>query len=113
MEKELKDFGLKIRESDSPNRFNIDFTIEDEEDNVAWVWGHTPTDIDWECNHPSQCIEYDDDETVGECLLCGSTCDWHKETDGENYTYRVPHQWYPRKNVGGIVGKILKEMEVK
>ena len=36
MEKELKEYGLTIRESDNPERQLIDFTIEDEEDNVAW-----------------------------------------------------------------------------
>lgn len=106
------DLGLLVRESDDPNRDKIDFSIEDGEDNVAWVWGNNATDLDWECNHPSQFIEYDDEETVGECLLCGSHCDWHREiTDDDSNTYRVPHEWYPRKQVGGLIAKYISETE--
>lgn len=105
------DLGLSVRESNDPNRNKIDFSIEDGEDNVAWVWGNNATDLDWECNHPSICIEYDDDETVGECTLCGSYCDWHKASDGEGNMYREPHNWYPRKEVGGAIAEYIKEKQ--
>lgn len=121
IDKELEDYGLKIRYSDSDDREPIDLSIEDNEDNVAWVWGSEPFhDVEWECNHPDECIEYDDDETVGECLLCGSHCDWHYENEvvseghdeSGNYTCktssnRKPHNWYPRKSAGGIIGEII------
>ena len=107
---ELREFGLSIRESDDPNRQRIDFSIEDTEDNVAWVWGDNVNDLDWECNHPTECLEYDDDETVGTCALCGSFFDWHKEDTGEGNLERVPHEFYPRRDVGGIIKKVIKEM---
>lgn len=107
---ELKDMGYMLIESDDLNRQKYDFSISDGEDNVAWCWGDDH-DLDYECNHPEGCIEYDDDETQGECLLCGQYCDWHKENNGEDYIERVPHEWYPRHNVGGIMKKILNEMK--
>lgn len=33
---QLKEYGLTVRESDSPERDIVDFSIEDGEDNVAW-----------------------------------------------------------------------------
>ena len=109
IEKELKDYGLNIRYNDSKDAEPIDFSIEDGEDNVAWVWGTDSKDVDWECNHPI--VDYDDDETVGECVLCGSYCDWHEEVsadDGHTIKERIPHNWYPRQSVGGIIEKIIE-----
>lgn len=118
MEKELKDYGLYFKENDDPNRDNIDFAIGDKEDNVCWVWGETPDNVDWECNHPI--VEFDDDEPVGECLLCGSHCDCHYEADignVEDYAWSgrrlVPHEWYTRTQIGGLVGKYLEELKGK
>lgn len=108
---ELKDKGLTLRESDAPDRSPVDFTIEDDGDSVATVWGGKPTDVDFECNHPYQCIEFGDDiEEQGECLLCGSWCDYHFEDD-EGHKVPEPHEWYPRRNPGGIIGKLLEEMK--
>lgn len=108
----LKEYDLKYVENDDPNRLEIDFSIADAEDNVAWVWGESIDDLEWECNHPDNCIEYDDDETVGECLICGATCDWHYQvaTDG-GYTIkeRIPSYWHEQDKVGGVVNKILSE----
>lgn len=119
----LEEFGLSIKESDAPDRMPIDFSIEDAEDNVAWVWGDF-RGVDWECNHPLQCVEFDNDEPVGECLLCGSHCDycWTKEIvdeghddDGNYYAHegdvREIVNWYPRREVGGAIAKILEEMK--
>ena len=105
---ELRDRGYTLYESEAPDRLPIDFSIADEEDNVAWVWGDRH-DTDFECNHPSDCVEYDDDETVGECKLCGQFCMWHYADDGEGHKERAPHEWTPRRTVGGLIGKILKE----
>lgn len=106
---ELAEYGLKIRYNDADNREPIDLSIEDGEDNVAWLWGANPHDVEWECNHPV--VEYEDDETQGECAICGSYCDWHTEgcadESGDGYIERVPHNWYPRKSAGGILGEII------
>ena len=117
---ELKDCGLSLRESDSPERLPIDFTIEDETDNVAYVWGDRH-DVEWECNHPSECVEWDvDDDSAptGQCLLCGSYCSGHYETDtgnveGYHWASKEPHptEWFPRKSVGGLIGKLLEEKD--
>lgn len=100
----------KVRESDNPDRQPIDFSIDDGKDNVCWVWGATPQDVEWECDHPT--VEFDDDETVGECVLCGATCDWHWNTYGDaGYTQKeqVPHEWHKPEKVGGLVKEYLKE----
>ena len=111
---ELKEYGLTLRESDSPDRDLVDFTIEDGENNVAWVWGNKPDDVDFECSHPYQCIEFGDGrEEQGECLLCGAYCDYHYEEDDEGNKAPEPHEWYPRRDVGGLIGKYLKELKGK
>ena len=109
MKDRFNEYGFQAKESDSVNRFNIDFSVLDGDDTVAWAWGESLKDLDWECNHPNICIEYDDDETVGECTLCGSYCYWHKASDGEGNVYREPHNWYPRKEIGGAIAEYIKE----
>ena len=109
IDKELAEYGLKIRYSDDKDREPIDFSIEDSEDNIAWVWGAKPDDVDWECNHYA--VEFEDDELQGECPICGSYCDWHWETSGDDGVVikeQVPHTWYPRKEAGGIIKEILE-----
>lgn len=117
MEDKLKEYGLKIRESDNPERQLIDFDISDGEDNIAWVWGQDVDSVEWECTHPEECVEYSDEDERGECLLCGATCSAHYEADRgnvEDYYWSgrifVPHEWLPKKTPGGIIGDILKEM---
>lgn len=110
---ELKDYGLSLRESDDPERDPVDFSIEDGEDNVAWIWGHSLSDVDWECDHPYQCIDFGDGEEQCECLLCGSFGDYHYDKDEEGHDVPEPHEWYPRRDVGGLIGKYLKELEGK
>lgn len=107
---ELKDMGLEYRESDSPDRKTIDFSITDGHDNVCWVWGDTIDDVEVECDHPE--IEYDDDETVGECTLCGATCEWHYENnydDGYKVSDKVPHTWHKPEKTSKLINKIIKE----
>ena len=113
MNEELKKYGLAIRESDDPERQLVDFAVEDGDDNVAWVWGDSLNDVDWECDHPYQCIEFGDGTEQGECLLCGSYCDYHYEEDDEGHKVPEPHEWYPRRDVGGLIGSYLKEMQAK
>ena len=121
MEDKLKEYGLKLHENDSPDRYEVDFTIEDSEDNVAWVWGYGLNDVEFECNHPYECVEFGDDDEQGQCMLCGSYCDYeikeewldegHDEDGkciGKIIQTREPIEWYPRRNIGGIIGDYLK-----
>ena len=39
MEQKFKDLGLFVVWSDAKDRQPIDFSIADEDDNIAWVWG--------------------------------------------------------------------------
>lgn len=107
MEEKLKEYGLTLRESDSQDRELIDFEICDDDDNVAWVWGGTPDDVEVECNHPYQCIEWGDDDERGECKLCGATCDWSYEEDDEGHKTKEPHTWHAPEKQGGIIGECL------
>lgn len=118
MKDELKEFGLKVRYSDNPDAKPIDFEIYDEEDNVAWCWGSNPDDVEVECNHPT--VEFMEDEPTGYCPICGATCDCHYEIDEgnvEDYYWSgrrlVPDHWVQTKEVGGIIGKYLKELREK
>lgn len=121
VEKDLEQYGLHIKyaeETEEP----IDFSIEDKEDNVAWVWGDSHN-VDFECWHPDQCVEFGDDDEQGRCSLCGSYCDWHWAKDivdeghddaGSYYARsgetRVVSEWYPRRNVGGMIAELLDAM---
>lgn len=113
MNEQLKGYGLTVRESDSPERQLVDFTVEDGEDNVAWAWGDRPSDTEWECNHPYQCIDFGDGEEQCKCLLCGSFGDYHYEEDDQGNKVPEPHEWYPRRDVGGLIGEYLKELQAE
>lgn len=125
----LDKLGLKVRESDAPDREPIDFTVGDADDNVAWVWGSGDVvavddkeynyDYEVECNHPA--VEYGDDDEQGRCEVCGQTCYWHYEKDivdeghdeQGNYTcqvarVRVPDEWH--EGDGGIIKQYVKEV---
>jgi len=111
MEKELEQYDLRARHSDAEDREPIDFTIEDDYDNVCWVWGSEPwKNIQCDCDHPYQCIDWGDDDECGVCELCGASCDWHWENDGEGGQERVIHAWHKPEEIGGVVGKYLKEL---
>lgn len=110
--KEFKDMGLRIVESEAPDREKIDFSIADDNDNIAWVWGSgepitvdgkPSLDYEVECDHCF--VEYEDDEHQGYCPICGRYCDWHWEGDGL-YRERVPHNW--EEGDGGIIKKIIE-----
>lgn len=109
----LKEYGLKLHESDDPDRYEVDFNIEDDEDNVAWVWGYGLNDVEFECNHPYQCIDFGDGEEQCECLLCGSFGDYHFEENDEGHKVPEVHEWYPRREAGGLIGEYLEELRAK
>lgn len=133
MEEELKKYGLKVywknregHNSDDPDDYEpIDFSIEDGEDNVAWVWGSDPwNDVQIECNHPEECVEFGDDDEQGVCAICGATCDWGWVTEivdeghDEGGAYfaqtgevRQIGEWHRPKKIGGIVGEYLKHLQ--
>lgn len=119
MKDALAEYDLKVRYNEAPDAEPIDWIIYDDEDNVAFAWGSEPwKDVQVECNHPDQCIEYDDDEPVGRCALCGATCETHYEADEgnvEDYAWsgrrQVPTSWTMPNTPGGIIGDYLKDLQ--
>ena len=111
MEDELKEYDLHVEYSEAEDREPIDFEIRDRYGELyATVWGSEPyKDVQIDCSHDF--VEYDDDETVGECPICGATCYWHYEDDGEGHQERVPHEWFTPEEIGGIVGRELKRLQ--
>lgn len=125
MEDKLKEYGLHIEHSEAEDREPIDFEIRDDEDGlVATVWGSEPWhDVEIECNHPEECIEWGDDDECGECLLCGDQCTWRwveeTEYDGTDddgnieYSksgYRDIAEWH-HTDSKGMIGEYLKELQ--
>ena len=114
MEEELKVYGLHVEHIENSEE-PIDFEIRDKQgDLCATIWGSEPwNDVQIECEHPA--IEFEDDETQGECAICGATCTWHEVEipDGDGYTSfdRIPDDWATPKKIGGIVGKYLKKLQ--
>lgn len=117
MEDELKTYGLHVEYSqgDAYKDEPISFEIRDKQgDLYATVWGSEPWhDVQIDCEHPA--IEFDDDETQGECAICGATCTWHEVeiADGDGYTSfdRIPDDWTTPEKIGGIVGRHLKKLQ--
>lgn len=110
MEEELKELGLNMRWSDDPNRDPIDFTIDDGHDNVCWVWGKTPEDVEVECNHPAVDYNYDKEHHQGRCEICGAWCDVRTQTnydDGYRVDEPYAEEWYVPNRIGGIVGEYI------
>lgn len=112
MEKELEEYDLRIVESEKEDRCPVDFEIRDNYNTFcAEVWGEDAEDMQIVCEHPT--VEFDDDETVGECPVCGATCTWHWDIsadDGYVVKDRVVDSWEQPKEIGGIVGKYLKDL---
>lgn len=107
----MKELNFEHRPTNLPDTCPIDFEVRSKRSDelLATVWGDEKDDLEVDCEHPEDYIEYDDDETVGECLLCGATCDWHwvNDFDGSvKYQYREPHEWHSDK-VGGIIKEFL------
>lgn len=110
IEKELDQYDLRLRESDNPERLPIDFSIEDDDDNICWVWGKNVDDVEVECNHPYQCIDWGDDDECGECELCGAQCEWHWVAGDGSYKDREPHSWHRPDKVSGLISKYLESL---
>lgn len=113
MDDELKDYRLHVEYSENIDREPIDFEIRNSQGELfATVWGSEPWhDVQVDCSH--DIVEYDDDETVGECVLCGDVCSWHWEDDGEGHRRQVPHEWNTTGKIGGIIGRELKRLQEK
>lgn len=111
MEEELKEYGLHVEYNEADDREPIDFEIRDDHGELyATVWGSNPRDdVQIDCEH--DIVEYEDDETQGECVICGAVCDWHYEDDGEGHQERVPHEWYTPKKIYGVVGRELERLQ--
>ena len=115
MEEALKEYDLHMVESKEPDRRKIDFKIFDRHNTFcAEVSGDNPDDVEIDCEHPE--VEFDDDEHVGECPICGAWATWHwgeYGEDGRVYKEQVVDTWDYQNVPGGILGKYLKELKEK
>lgn len=120
MEEALKEYDLHVEYSEAKDREPIDFEIRDKHGTLeATVWGSEPwKDVQVDCNHPAECVQFDDDEPVGWCDLCGASCDCHYEIDSGNVEDNywsgrrlVPHSWTMPDKPGGIIGKYIKKLQ--
>ena len=112
MEKELEAYALHVVQSDKKDRMRIDFKIFDDHNTFCTeVFGDAPNDVEIVCEHPV--VEFDDDEHVGECPICGAWATWHwQESVDDGYVIKeqVVDSWMPQKQAGGIIGKHLQEV---
>lgn len=127
MNKLEKILGLKIHENNEEDRRLVDFELSDEQSEVFWCAGDRFDDIDWECKHPMEYVSLGDEDEYGECLVCGSHCSWgfvkewldegHDDETGSCIGQEIKvarvGEWFPRRSVGGAVGKYLKELQAK
>ena len=72
MEDRLKEYDMRIEHSEAEDREPIDFDIRDidTDERCATVWGSNPfEDIQVDCEHPEQAIDYhyDEDHHQGRC----------------------------------------------
>ena len=115
MQEELKEYDLHIVESEKGDRYPVDFEIRDNYNTFcAEVWGEDAEDMQIVCEHPT--VEFDDDEYVGECPLCGAWATWHwQESADDGYTVKeqVVDTWDYQEVPGGILGKYLEELKKK
>ena len=115
MEETLKEYDLHIVQSDKEDRMKIDFRIVDVHGTFcAEISGDNPDDVEIDCEHPV--VEFDDDETVGECPICGATCTWHwsvSADDGYMIKEQIVDTWDYQEVPGGILGKYLEEIKKK
>lgn len=112
MKEELAEYGLHEVHSNEPDRKVLDVNIVDDDGKVwAEVWGDEPFgeyDVEVNCKHPA--VEFDDDEHVGECPICGSLATWHwEESADDGYTIKeqVVDSWEQPDEVGGIIGNYI------
>lgn len=124
----IEKWGWNVYHNDAPDALPLDISVGDGEDNVAWVWGNDPKDIsqiEWECNHPAEDVEFGGDDERGECKLCGATCDWGwvKDVVSEGYDdedkyfatvgeARVISEWHNPKQISGVLWEYVHELAV-
>lgn len=110
MEETFAEYGLLISQNEAPNRLSIDFEVQDKDGEIyAGVWGDEADNVEWDCKHPYQCIEFGNDiEEQGQCSLCGSYCDWHYVEEEDGSKSKEAHNWYPRRDVGGMIEEYIK-----
>lgn len=108
----MENLNFKHRPTNLPDTYPIDFEVRTHSTDtlLATVWGEEKDQTEVDCSHPEEYVEYDD-ETLGECLLCGDHCDWHWQADYDectktNFKYREPHHWHGDK-LGGIIKDYL------
>ena len=115
--KELSQYDLKMEQNKDKEREPIDFSITEDGDTVCEVWGSEPwKDVNITCQHPYQCIDFSDDDEMGECELCGAQCYWcwrYSYDDGYKASDRYIVKWERPDGIGGLVGKHLKQLQEK
>lgn len=115
MEEALNGYDLHIVQSNKEDRRKIDFKIlDDRGEFCAEVFGNNPDDVEIVCEHPA--VEFDDDEHVGECPICGAWATWHWEMSADDgYTVKDKYidSWDYQNVPGGIIGKYLEELQKK
>lgn len=113
IESMLEPYGLRVYENDAPDRQLVDISVGDKEGSIATVWGDSYSDLDFECDHPNICIEFSNSDEQCQCMLCGAYGDWHYEEDDKGNQVPEPHEWYPRRDLGGLMGQYLKELQAQ
>lgn len=116
LEGDLEELDMHAIYSKKEDRDPIDFEVRDDRSVFcAEVFGTKPyDDIQIVCEHPV--VEFDDDETVGECALCGATCTWHNEvvSDGDCIIKdHVVDEWDDHtayKENNSVLGRYFKRM---
>ena len=122
----LQELKLRIEHSEAEDREPIDFDVRDTEtdERYATVWGSDPWhDIQCDCEHPLELVEFGDEDERGECLICGATCDWRNVEEieyegsdeygnpiGSKSGYKEIGQWHEAEELGGVIGDYIKQL---
>lgn len=122
----LQELKLRIEHSEAEDREPIDFDVRDSEsdERYATVWGSNPTnDLQWDCEHPEELIEFGDEDERAVCPICGATFDWGytpdvaegEDCDGNYYAreikVRTIGECHEADKPAGIIGDIIKDIE--
>lgn len=112
-EGDLEELGMHVEYSEAQDREPIDFEVRNDRDDLcATVWGSDPfDDVQVDCEHDA--VEFSDDDTVGECALCGAVCNWHWEvtSDGDTVMKERFIDGWDKPSIGGVIGKELKRLQ--
>lgn len=123
----LEELKLRIEHSEAEDREPIDFDVRDSEsdERYATVWGsNTTNDLQWDCEHPEELLEFGDDDERAVCPICGATFDWGWQEDVVDEGYddegmyyqttgdvRVIGECHESDKPAGIIGDIIKDIE--